>query len=100
MRSSPRSAPGRTNIAGGAFLGRSRRPRWPHAARRSQAVKVKRIVSNIAATDIAAARRFYHDPLGLDVLMDLGWIATYGSDQQTPVQISVANEGGFRHACS
>ena len=29
--------------------------------------------------DIAAAKRFYQDVLGLDVLMDQGWIVTYGS---------------------
>lgn len=57
-------------------------------------MRVRRIVSNIAAADIAAAKRFYHDALGLGVMMDLGWIATYGSHQQTTVQISIASEGG------
>jgi catechol 2,3-dioxygenase-like lactoylglutathione lyase family enzyme len=57
-------------------------------------VKVRRIVSNIAATDMAAAKRFYHDALGLDVIMDLGWIATYGSPRQMTVQISIACTGG------
>jgi hypothetical protein len=36
-------------------------------------VKVRRIVSNIAASDIEAAKCSYHDMLGLDVMMDLGW---------------------------
>ncbi len=57
-------------------------------------MKVKRITSNIAADDVAAAKRFYHDVLGLEVMMDLGWIATYGSRQQMTVQISIASEGG------
>jgi catechol 2,3-dioxygenase-like lactoylglutathione lyase family enzyme len=57
-------------------------------------MKVKRIVANIAAEDAAAAKRFYHDVLGLDLLMDLGWIATYGSGQQQSVQVSIASEGG------
>jgi catechol 2,3-dioxygenase-like lactoylglutathione lyase family enzyme len=57
-------------------------------------VKVRRIISNIAAADVAAAKRFYHDVLGLDVMMDLGWIATYGADQQLAVQVSIASEGG------
>ena len=57
-------------------------------------MNVKRIVANVAAQDIAAARRFYHDVLGLDLLMDHGWIATYGSRQTMSVQISVATEGG------
>jgi catechol 2,3-dioxygenase-like lactoylglutathione lyase family enzyme len=57
-------------------------------------VKVRRIVSNIAAADIGAARRFYHGVLGLDVMMDLGWIATYGSHQQMTIQLSIASDGG------
>jgi catechol 2,3-dioxygenase-like lactoylglutathione lyase family enzyme len=55
---------------------------------------VKRIVANIATEDVAAAKRFYHDVLGLDVLMDLGWIATYGSSEKMTVQVSFAVEGG------
>lgn len=57
-------------------------------------MKVRRIVCNIAAADIATARGFYHDALGLEVMMDLGWIATYASRQQMTVQISIASEGG------
>lgn len=55
---------------------------------------VRRIVANIATKDIAAARRFYHDVLGLDLLMDFGWIATYGSSAEMSVQISFMSEGG------
>lgn len=57
-------------------------------------MKVRRIVANIAAADIAAARRFYVDVLGLDVLMDHGWIATFGNAEEERVQLSVATEGG------
>lgn len=55
---------------------------------------VKRIVTNIAAKDVTAAHAFYHDLLGLEVLMDQGWIVTFGSDQRAQVQISIASEGG------
>lgn len=55
---------------------------------------VKRIVTNIAAQDVTAAHAFYRDLLGLEVLMDQGWIVTFGSDQRAQVQISVASEGG------
>ena len=48
----------------------------------------------LAVRDVERASRFYQDVLGLDVLMDQGWIATYGSHQQMSVQISVASEGG------
>lgn len=57
-------------------------------------MKVRRIVANIATQDVEAAQRFYRDILGLDVLMDLGWIATYGSDEQMRMQISFASQGG------
>jgi catechol 2,3-dioxygenase-like lactoylglutathione lyase family enzyme len=57
-------------------------------------MKVKRIVANIATPDVAAAKRFYQDVLGLETLMDLGWIATYGAPTKMDVQVSVASEGG------
>ncbi|ESY73167.1 VOC family protein [Mesorhizobium sp. M0051] len=57
-------------------------------------MKVRRIVANIETPDIAAAQPFYQDVLGLDVLMDLGWIATYGSDQEMQVQVSFMAQGG------
>jgi len=57
-------------------------------------MKVKRIVADIGASDPSAARRFYGELLGLDVLMDLGWIATYGSSTKMSVQISFMSEGG------
>src|SRR3546814_13184086 len=57
-------------------------------------MKVKRIVANIATEDVARAKVFYQDILGLDLLMDHGWIHTYGSDASMKVQVSVASEGG------
>lgn len=58
-------------------------------------MKVRRIVANIETADPAAVARFYKDILGLDLLMDHGWIATYGKDGSTmPLQVSFAREGG------
>jgi catechol 2,3-dioxygenase-like lactoylglutathione lyase family enzyme len=57
-------------------------------------MKVLRIVANVNTTEIAAAKRFYQDVLGLDVLMDHGWLVTYGSRAKMQVQISFASEGG------
>jgi catechol 2,3-dioxygenase-like lactoylglutathione lyase family enzyme len=57
-------------------------------------MKVKRIVANISTQDIAQAKRFYQDVLGLDLLMDHGWIQTFGSETAMSVQVSVASEGG------
>src|SRR4051794_12918195 len=90
---------------------RARRP-WSHAAfaprgalrgdppnassshvRRSE-LTVKRIVSNVPTSAVDAAHGFYHDLLGLDLVMDLGWIRTYGSSMRMTVQVSFASEGG------
>jgi len=57
-------------------------------------MKVNRIVANINTKDIAEAERFYHDVLGLDLLMDHGWIRTYGSNEEMSIQISFASQGG------
>ncbi|TJW37315.1 MAG: glyoxalase, partial [Mesorhizobium sp.] len=53
-------------------------------------MKVRRIVANIETRDIAAAKRFYQDVLGLNLMMDHGWLATYGSQAKMTVQISFA----------
>lgn len=57
-------------------------------------MQVKRIVANISTQDVARAKPFYQDALGLDLLMDHGWIQTYGTSATMSVQLSVASEGG------
>jgi len=57
-------------------------------------VKVKRIVANVATPEVDKANAFYKELLGLDVLMDLGWIRTYGSGTKMTIQMSVMSEGG------
>jgi catechol 2,3-dioxygenase-like lactoylglutathione lyase family enzyme len=57
-------------------------------------VAVKRIVTNIAADRLDAAKAFYGDALGLSIVMDLGWIMTFAAEGSTAPQISVATEGG------
>lgn len=57
-------------------------------------MKVKRIVANFATPEPARAAVFYKDILGLDLLMDHGWIQTYGSQAGMTVQVSFASEGG------
>ena len=57
-------------------------------------MKVKRIVANVKAKNIGDAKRFYEEVLGLEELMNLGWIATYGSNAKSIVQMSFMKEGG------
>jgi catechol 2,3-dioxygenase-like lactoylglutathione lyase family enzyme len=57
-------------------------------------LQVKRIVANFKALDLNRARAFYQDVLGLELLMDHGWIQTYGSRAEMTIQVSFAAEGG------
>ena len=55
---------------------------------------IKRVVANIKAERMDGADSFYSDIVGLDIIMDLGWIRTYGSAEQMVVQLSIAEQGG------
>ncbi|EJL75448.1 VOC family protein [Chryseobacterium populi] len=55
---------------------------------------VKRIVANIKADDLSKADRFYHEILGLETMMNHGWIKTFRNDEESKVQISFAIQGG------
>ena len=56
---------------------------------------VKRIVANFAVDDISKAVVFYEDILGLDTVMDHGWIRTFTVAGQTmTAQVNFATEGG------
>src|SRR5262245_5237331 len=57
-------------------------------------MKVHRIVANIQTRDVAQAELFYQGVLGLNLVMDQGWIRTYASGARMTVQVSVATEGG------
>lgn len=56
-------------------------------------MKVKRIMSNTATSDLTKAAAFYGDILGLELIMDHGWFQTYGSDETMTVQVSFGSEG-------
>ena len=55
---------------------------------------VKRIVANIAATNIESGKTFYGDILGMDIVMDHGWIVTFAANTSATPQVSIATEGG------
>lgn len=57
-------------------------------------MKIRRIVANVVAPDPAGADAFYGHVLGLDLLMDHGWIRTYGRGGEPAVQVSFMAEGG------
>lgn len=55
---------------------------------------VRRVVANIGSPDPMAAQAFYGDILGMEVVMDHGWIVSFATDVATTPQISIAREGG------
>jgi len=56
---------------------------------------VKRIIANIATPDVKAAQAFYGDILGLDLVMDHGWIVTFAAPViEARPQVSIATQGG------
>ena len=57
-------------------------------------MKVIRIVANVEASDPTLAEQFYGEVLGLELLMDMDWIRTYGGKTKMAVQISFMSEGG------
>jgi catechol 2,3-dioxygenase-like lactoylglutathione lyase family enzyme len=54
---------------------------------------VRRIVPNVSADDPDLGRAFFAGLLGLEVAMDLGWIATYVSPTHPTAQVSVVRPG-------
>ena len=57
-------------------------------------MKVQRIVTNVETPDPGLGWRFYGEVLGLEIVMDHGWIVTYGADAAMKVQVSFASQGG------
>ena len=56
---------------------------------------VKRIVADIATPNPELARAFYGDILGLEEVMNHGWIVTFAAPTvSTRPQVSFASEGG------
>jgi catechol 2,3-dioxygenase-like lactoylglutathione lyase family enzyme len=52
-------------------------------------MSVRRIVPDFHAQDLAASREFYGKVLGLEVIMDHGWIVTFAAPGNPAAQISV-----------
>src|SRR5262249_19704560 len=59
----------------------------------------KRIVANIATERVEDDKAFYADILGLNLVMDLGWILTFAGGEAAAPQISIATEGGQAPQC-
>jgi catechol 2,3-dioxygenase-like lactoylglutathione lyase family enzyme len=56
-------------------------------------VAVRRIVANLPARDPAALAGFYQKLLGLETVMDLGFLVTLAGGE-APIQLGLGREGG------
>ena len=52
-------------------------------------MKIKRIVPNIEAGAVSESRAFFGEFLGLDLAMDMNWIATFKSASNPLAQVSI-----------
>lgn len=50
---------------------------------------MRRIVPNIYSDDLEASKLFYMDFLGMELVMDLGWIITFVSKENPMAQINI-----------
>jgi catechol 2,3-dioxygenase-like lactoylglutathione lyase family enzyme len=50
---------------------------------------ILRTVRNLKSSDLEKSRRFYHDTLGYEIVMDLDWIVTFASPKHPGAQLSV-----------
>ncbi len=55
-------------------------------------MSVRRVTPNIKAERLDESHQFYVEVLGLELKMDLGWIATYVSEANPTAQLSVIVE--------
>jgi catechol 2,3-dioxygenase-like lactoylglutathione lyase family enzyme len=55
-------------------------------------MRVRRIMPDFQTPDPAAGAEFYAEVLGLEVVMDMGWIVTYASPENPSAQISLMRE--------
>jgi predicted enzyme related to lactoylglutathione lyase len=64
-------------------------PRQPRRREREESMRATRVIANLPVADIAAARDFYSDYLGLTVEdFNLGWVARFTSpDTGAAVQL-------------
>lgn len=52
-------------------------------------IYINRIVPNIYSNDLEASKKFYHDFLRMDILMDRGWVITFASRKNPLAQVNV-----------
>jgi hypothetical protein len=52
---------------------------------------VKRVIPNIRSGNPADGQEFYTDVLGLELVMDMGWIGTFRSPENPTAQLTIVD---------
>lgn len=60
----------------------------------TQEITLRRIVPNLYSRDLKACKRFYQEFLGMDLVMDLGWILTFAVRGNSTAQVNVHQKKG------
>ena len=60
-------------------------------------MRVRRVVPDFQAQEPAAGAEFYAEVLGLEVVMDQGWIVTFAAPDNPTAQISVMRGDASAH---
>lgn len=56
-------------------------------------MRTKRIVPDIESSDLEASKQFYGGFLGLDMVMDQGWVMTFASPSNPTSQVTILEAG-------
>jgi predicted enzyme related to lactoylglutathione lyase len=57
-------------------------------------MSIRRVVPNIKSGCFDESRKFYHEFLGFDIAMDMGWIVTFASSSNPTAQITLLADAG------
>ena len=71
---------------------RTKTPERAASCNRASPMKVTRIVPDFHAEDPGAAAEFYEQVLGLEKVMDMGWVAAYASPDERRLQIILVSD--------
>ncbi len=52
-------------------------------------ISIRRIVPNIYSNDLEKSKQFYGEFLEMELVMDMGWILTYASKDNSTAQINI-----------
>lgn len=58
----------------------------------SDKITIRRVVPNISSNDMEKNKQFYGAFLGMELVMDMGWILTFASRENKTAQLSVVQD--------